>query len=172
MMDETILANNGALDQLMAKFKNHLRLTSDDADADLRDKLLSALTSVGHDIHRVLPMSTVKATAIVDSVGGRIVLKLRGPVCSVASVSVNGNAIREGEDYKVIGNTLQISGDYKEATVEVQYQAGYETIPADMWEAVCLRGAGAYSNPLDTVQERQRASDALIRPYRFKNWIS
>lgn len=172
MMDETILADNGAVDQLMAQFKNHLRLTSDDADADLRGKLMSALTSVGHDIHRVLPQSAVTATAIVDSVGGLVGLTLRGPVCSVASVSVNGDVLTEGEGYTVKGNRLEIRGNYKGATVQVIYRAGYETIPADMWEAVCLRGAGAYANPLDGVMERQRASDVLLRPYRYKNWIS
>ena len=174
MMEEIIKTDNGALTALLAEFKNHLRLTSDDSDADLRSKLVSALTSVGHDIHRVLASSAVIATAVADSVGGKISLTLRGPVREVTMVSVDGEELQEGDGYTVKGNRLQIYGSYREATVEVRYTAGYhfEDLPSDLWEAVCLRGAGAYSNPLDGVQERLRASDVLIRPYRYTDWRS
>ncbi|MBO4657948.1 MAG: hypothetical protein J5639_09275 [Bacteroidales bacterium] len=174
MMDETILTDSGAVTRLMGDFKNHLRLTTDDADADLRSKLMSALSSVGNDVNRILAASTVTATAVVDSLGGKIRLTLRGPVREVSSVSVNGVALVPGEGYVVSGNRLTINGDYSDAFVEIVYKAGYAdtSMPSDMWEAVCLRGAGSYANPLDTVQERMRASDILIRPYRYKEWQS
>jgi UDP-N-acetylglucosamine enolpyruvyl transferase len=72
----------------------------------------------------------------------------------------------------IASNLLTIKGDFSEATLQVVYKAGFQCMPADMWEAVCLRGAGAYANPLDSVQERQRASDILLRPYRYTEWQS
>lgn len=166
------MTDNCAVAQLLDAFKNHLRLTTDDADADLQDKLKSALSSVGHDVHRVLVGSIVTSTGRVTSIGGSVRLTLRGPVRGVDSVSVNGIALVEGEGYTVSGNRLDIKGNYDDALVEIVYRAGYETMPSDMWEAVCLRGAGAYANPLDSIQERMRASDILIRPYRYKYWQS
>jgi len=171
-MDETIMTDAAQVQCLLDRFKSHLRLTSNDADADLMAKLQSALASVGHDVHRVLTFSTVTAVATTSSVGGRIVLRLRGPVREVERVSVNGTVLTEGEGYTVSGNRLSINGDYRDAAVEVVYRAGYVTMPSDMWEAVCLRGAGSYANPLDSVQERMRASDVLLRPYRYQDWQS
>ena len=170
-MEETILTDNGELQRLLGYFKQHLRITTDDADVDLRSKLASALSSVGHDVNRVLGSSTVTATAVVSSVSGSICLRLRGPVQRIVSVSVNGVSLPD-TDYSIAGNRLQITGDYVDVLVEVVYRAGYVDIPADMWEAVCLRGAGSYANPLDSIMERQRASDVLIRAYRYRDWIS
>lgn len=170
-MDETILTDTYDVLHLLQHFKEHLRITSDDQDADLRAKLLSALTSVGHDVHRVLLASTVTATGVMTS-GGTMQLTLRGPVREVVSVSVNGSALTEGEGYTLLGNKLKINAEFENALVEVVYKAGYHQMPSDIWEAVCLRGAGAYANPIDSVQERLRASDILIRPYRFVNWQS
>lgn len=172
IMDETILTDTYDVLHLLQHFKEHLRITSDDQDADLRSKLLSALTSVGHDVHRILVGSIVTSSGVMSSCGGEIRLTLRGPVQGVTSVSVNGVGLVEGEGYTVAGNRLTIKGDYSDAAVQVVYKAGYQCMPADMWEAVCLRGAGAYANPLDSVQERQRASDILIRPYRYTEWQS
>lgn len=170
-MDETIMTEYNEVFKLLGPFRQHLRLTTDEADADLSGKLLSALNSVGHDVNRVLPCSTVTSTGIMTS-GGTMKLRLRGPVREIVSVSVNGVALVEGSGYSLIGNQLTINGEFENALVEIVHKAGYETIPADMWEAVCLRGAGAYANPLDSVQERLRASDILVRPYRFKEWQS
>lgn len=169
-MDETILTDTYDVLHLLQHFKEHLRITSDDQDADLRAKLMSALTSVGHDVHRVLLQSTVTASGIMTS-GGSIRLTLRGPVREMVSVSVDGAAL--GSDkYTLSGNRLTINAEFENALVEVVYKAGYQQMPSDMWEAVCLRGAGAYANPIDSVQERLRASDILIRSYRFKEWQS
>jgi hypothetical protein len=174
-MAETIKTDETELLQLLGYFRKHLRLTTSDADADLRAKLLSALTSVGRDVNRILVGSTVTVTAMADSFGGQIKMTLRGPVREVQSVSVDGVALVEGEGYFVQGNRLRIIGDFRDAFIEVIYKAGIEqladTVP-DMWEAVCLRGAGSYANPLDSIQERLRASDILIRSYRYTDWQS
>lgn len=171
-MDETIMTDNAEVLHLLEGFKQHLRITSDDANRDLCTHLLSAMTSVGHDVHRILAVSTVTSTGVMSSSGGEMQLTLRGPVRGVTSVSVNGTALAEGEGYTLAGNKLTITGDYSDATVEVVYRAGYQCMPADMWQAVCLRGAGEYANPIDSVQERMRASDTLLRPYRYKEWQS
>lgn len=169
-MDETIMTDTYEVLHMLQHFKEHLRITSDDQDADLRAKLMSALTSVGHDVHRVLLQSTVTASGIMTS-GGSMRLTLRGPVREMVSVSVDGAAL--GSDkYTLSGNRLTINAEFENALVEVVYKAGYQQMPSDLWEAVCLRGAGAYANPIDSVQERLRASDILIRPYRFVNWQS
>lgn len=169
-MDETIMTDTYEVLHMLQHFKEHLRITSDDQDADLRAKLMSALTSVGHDVHRVLLQSTVTASGIMTS-GGSMRLTLRGPVREMVSVSVDGAAL--GSDkYTLSGNRLTINAEFENALVEVVYKAGYQQMPSDMWEAVCLRGAGAYANPIDSVQERLRASDILIRAYRFKEWQS
>ena len=174
-MNETIKTDDAEVLHLLEHFKQHLRLTSSDADADLRSKLLSALSSVGHDVGRILVGCTVTATAITSSSGGQVRLTLRGPVRDVMSVSVDGEGLAEGEGYTVQGNRVKIIGNYRDAFIEIVYKAGYEhladSVP-DLWEAVCLRGAGAYANPLDSVQERLRASDILIRSYRFNDWKS
>lgn len=169
-MDETIMTDTYEVLHMLQHFKDHLRITSDDQDADLRAKLMSALTSVGHDVHRVLLQSTVTASGIMTS-GGSMRLTLRGPVREMVSVSVDGAALSP-DKYTLAGNRLTIDAEFENALVEVVYKAGYQQMPADMWEAVCLRGAGAYANPIDSVQERLRASDILIRSYRFKDWQS
>lgn len=171
-MDETIVTDAAQVSLLLGYFKQHLRLTSNDADVDLGQHLKSALRSVGHDVNRVLTTSTVTSTGRVSSMQGVVALTLRGPVRDVRSVTVNGIALVKDEGYTLTGNALTIKGDYEDALVEVVYVAGYQTMPEDMWQAVCLRAAGSYANPLDSVQERQRASDTLIRPYRYRNWQS
>ena len=172
MAEVHIVTDLDALGSLLPAFKQHLRITGCDADADLMQKLQSALLSVGGDIDRVMAKSTVTATAIANSVDGKVHMALRGPVRTVCSVSVNGDTLAEGEGYKIIGNRLCIYGNYRDAIVEVVYKAGYHPMPADLWEAVCLRGAGAYANPIDGVQERLRASDNLLMPYKYREWIS
>jgi len=171
-MDETIVTDAAQVSLLLGYLKQHLRLTTNDADVDLGMHLKSALRSVGHDVHRVLTTSTVTSTGRITSQGGQITLRLRGPVHEVRSVTVNGTALVRDEGYTLTGNALTIKGDYQDALVEVVHVAGYQEMPDDMWQAVCLRAAGSYANPLDSVQERQRASDVLVRPYRYKEWQS
>ena len=170
-MEEIIEIDNCALTELLGYFKQHLRITSNDADADLMAKLRSALTSVGNDINRIMGSSVVTATAKVSSTAGEIRLTLRGPVRGLVAIYVDDEPVDESL-YSISGNRLRIAGDYIDVIVKVVYRAGYETIPADLWDAVCLRGAGSYANPLDSIQERRRASDVLIRAYRFRDWIS
>jgi len=162
-MKETVTPDANVLTGYMAAFKNHLRLTGDEMDADLRQILLAAFRSAEHTIGRVIPVSSV-VVAGSFSCSDLFVRRLRGPVIALDSVTVDGIDVTSGCVLKE--NTITVMGTYNDAELEIRYTAGWPDIPADLLNAVFLIGSSLFANPLDSVETLPKASSILLRPYR------
>ena len=141
---------------LLQEFKRHIRMTSDDLDAELYAKLLAAVRHAEHHIGKVILRSEFVVTAPFAST---LTLKVPNPV--VESLEVDG---QEVTDYSVNGKILQVGGAGTQMTVT--YEAGYECIPPDMKAAILMHAASLFNNPTDSVEVLTKASQNLLRPYR------
>ena len=141
---------------LLQEFKRHIRMTSDDLDAELRSKLQAAVYHAEHHIGKVILRSEFVVTAPFAST---LTLKVPNPV--VESLEVDG---QEVTDYSVNGKILQVGGAGTQMTVT--YEAGYESIPPDMKAAILMHAASLFNNPADSGETLTKASQNLLRPYR------
>ena len=143
---------------LLEHFKQHLRLTSNDLDSELTQKLLASVEAAEHHIGK-----TIVPSLLVDARKFSSKLVLRAPVMGVESVRIDGEEL-SSDDYELDGQVLALKTAGNK--VEVTYRSGYACIPADMMAAIMLHAASLYNNPLDRVEALPKASDALLRPYR------
>ena len=141
---------------LLQEFKRHIRMTSDDLDAELYAKLLAAVRHAEHHIGKVILRSEFVTTVPFAS---SFILKVPSPV--VESLEVDGEPVT---DYSVKGKVLQVEGEGTQMTVT--YEAGYESIPWDMKAAILMHAASLFNNPTDSVEVLTKASQNLLRPYR------
>ena len=148
------MAANG----LLQEFKRHIRMTSDDLDAELNAKLLAAVRHAEHHIGKVILRSEFVTTVPFAST---LTLKVPGPV--VESLEVDGVRI---VGWYVDGNTLYLPSTITGTNMTVTYEAGYECIPWDMKAAILMHAASLFNNPTDSVETLAKASQNLLRPYR------
>jgi len=141
---------------LLQEFKRHIRMTSDDLDAELYQKMLAAVYHAEHHIGKVILRSEFIETVPFAST---LILKVPNPV--VESLEVDGE---ETSGYDQDGKTLHVYGSGSRMTVT--YEAGYETIPYDMKAAILMHAASLFNNPTDSVETLAKASQNLLRPYR------
>ena len=141
---------------LLQEFKRHIRMTSDDLDAELYQKMLAAVYHAEHHIGKVILRSEFIETVPFAST---LILKVPNPV--VESLEVDGVATT---GYDLDGKTLHVYGSGTSMTVT--YEAGYETIPYDMKAAILMHAASLFNNPTDSVETLAKASQNLLRPYR------
>ena len=141
---------------LLQEFKRHIRMTSDDLDAELYAKLLAAVRHAEHHIGKVILRSEFVETVPFAS---SFTLKVPGPV--VESLEVDGE---ESHGYDQDGKTLHVYGSG--TSMKVTYEAGYESIPWDMKAAILMHAASLFNNPTDSVETLAKASQNLLRPYR------
>lgn len=141
---------------LLQEFKRHIRMTSDDLDAELYAKLLAAVRHAEHHIGKVILRSEFVETVPFAS---SFILKVPSPV--VESLEVDGE---ESRGYDQDGKTLHVYGSGTSMTVT--YEAGYESIPWDMKAAILMHAASLFNNPTDSVETLAKASQNLLRPYR------
>lgn len=144
----------------LASLKSHLRLTSDDLDAELSGKLQAAIRSAEATIGRVISPSF-----LTDTFPFRSKLRLRGPVMEVLGVSLDGTALSTA-DYTLRGSRLVFREGLSGDEVEVNWKAGMDVVPPDIADAVLMKAARLFNNPGDTVDTLVNASDNLLRPYR------
>ena len=144
--------------QLLVDFKSHIRITSDDLDAELRQKLLAAVFHAEHHIGQVILLSRFTRTS---SFAQTVTLKV--PVVTVEGLEVDGNAVT---DYSVTANVLTVGPSVQGTTMTVTYTAGYDFIPFDMKAAILMHAASLFNNPTDSVETLTKASQNLLRPYR------
>lgn len=145
----------------LADFRRHLRITSNDLDAELHAKLRAAILMAEHEI------STVIAPSVYD-ISCKFVhnLGLRWPVRSVTSVKVDGELLPE-TDYSVTEEVLSVSEGVVGSRMEVVYEAGLEQVPEDVQSAILLLAGSLFNNPTDRPEERDRTTARnLLRPYR------
>jgi hypothetical protein len=141
---------------LLQEFKRHIRMTSDDLDAELYAKLLAAVRHAEHHIGKVILRSEFVETVPFAS---SFILKVPNPV--VESLEVDGE---ETNGFDQDGKTLHVYGSGTSMTVT--YEAGYESIPWDMKAAILMHAASLFNNPTDSVETLAKASQNLLRPYR------
>ena len=141
---------------LLQEFKRHIRMTSDDLDAELYQKMLAAVYHAEHHIGKVILRSEFIETVPFAST---LILKVPNPV--VESLEVDGV---ETSGYDLDGKTLNVYGSGTQ--MKVTYEAGYECIPYDMKAAILMHAASLFNNPTDSVETLAKASQNLLRPYR------
>ena len=146
---------------MLEQFKRHMRVTGNELDAELMQKLLAATSSAEHHIGKVIIPSELEVTYIIKEAA----VVLRAPVIGVESVELDG-VILDADRYMLRGQVLSIPGALAGQTLSVRYRAGYSEIPDDMMAAVMMHAAYMFNNPVDTVQSLPKASDALLSPYR------
>lgn len=143
---------------LLQEFKRHIRMTSNDLDAELRAKLRAAVRHAEHHIGKVILRSEFVTTVPFAS---SLTLKAPNPV--VESLEVDGTEVTGyGLDGRVLSVPQGVSGEQ----ITVTYEAGYECIPDDMKAAILMHAASLFNNPTDSVEVLTKASQNLLRPYR------
>ena len=143
---------------LLQEFKRHIRMTSDDLDAELRAKLLAAVRHAEHHIGKVILRSEFVTTVPFAST-----ITLKVPIISVDGLEVDG---AEVTGWSVSGRTFNVPQGVTGQRMTVTYTAGYECIPADMKAAILMHAASLFNNPTDSVEVLTKASQNLLRPYR------
>lgn len=143
---------------LLQEFKRHIRMTSDDLDAELYSKLMAAVRHAEHHIGKVILRSEFVTTVPFAST---IILKV--PIIEVESLEVDGAEIT---GWSVNGRTFNVPQGASGQQMTVTYIAGYECIPADMKAAILMHAASLFNNPTDSVEVLTKASQNLLRPYR------
>ena len=146
------MAANG----LLQEFKRHIRMTSDDLDAELYQKMMAAVQHAEHHIGKVILRSEFVTTVPFAS---SLTLKAPNPV--VESLEVDGVA---STDYVLNGKVLTVNGTGNQ--MKVTYLAGYRCLPFDMKAAILMHAASLFNNPTDSVEVLTKASQNLLRPYR------
>ena len=145
--------------QLLEEFKLHIRMTSNDLDADLRQKLMAAVRSAEHHIGQIILQSEFETTVKFSRV-----FPLKAPVVSVQSLEVDGSEVA---DYTVNGRDLIIGQDVTGERMTVKYVAGANHIDYDIKAAIFMHAATLFNNPTDRPEERDRTTARnLLRPYR------
>ena len=148
------MAANG----LLQEFKRHIRMTSDDLDAELYAKLMAAVRHAEHHIGKVILRSEfVTTTAFASTIA------LKVPNVLVLGLEVDGVAVT---GWTVSGRILSVPSNVTGTTMTVTYEAGYECIPDDMKAAILMHAASLFNNPTDSVEVLTKASQNLLRPYR------
>ena len=148
------MAANG----LLQEFKRHIRMTSDDLDAELNAKLLAAVRHAEHHIGKVILRSEFVTTVPFASS-----LTLKAPGTIVLGLEVDGVSVL---GWSLEGNTLYVPSTVTGTNMTVTYEAGYECIPWDMKAAILMHAASLFNNPTDSVETLAKASQNLLRPYR------
>ena len=143
---------------LLQAFKSHIRMTSDDLDAELNAKLMAAVRHAEHHIGKVILRSE-----FVTTTDFKPALTLKAPGLVVESLEVDG---AEVTGYSVKGRVLTLPAGVSGQRVTVTYTAGYECIPPDMVNAILMHAASLFNNPTDSVEVLTKASQNLLRPYR------
>ena len=141
---------------LLQEFKRHIRMTSDDLDAELYQKMMAAVQHAEHHIGKVILRSE-----FVETVPFTSSLSLKVPNIQVESLEVDG---AEVSDYTLNGRVLNVGGTGSQ--MKVTYLAGYLCLPFDMKAAILMHAASLFNNPTDSVETLTKASQNLLRPYR------
>jgi len=143
---------------LLQEFKSHIRMTSNDLDAELNAKLMAAVRHAEHHIGKVILRSE-----FVTTVPFAPTLTLKVPDIVVLGLEVDGAPVT---GWSLDGRVLYIPSTVSGETMTVTYEAGYGCIPWDMKAAILMHAASLFNNPTDSVETLAKASQNLLRPYR------
>ena len=150
-----------ALKPSVSDLRSHLRITAHDLDAELVQKLRSAVVSAENEISTVIAPSKF----VLNTKPSSFFLRLRWPVTSVTSVRVDGETMETGFSWDEDG--IRFDEPVDGSTVEVEYEAGLAYVPDDIQGAILLLASSLFNNPTDRPEERDRTTARnLLRPYR------
>ena len=90
---------------MLEQFKRHMRVTGNELDAELMQKLLAATSSAEHHIGKVIIPSELEVTYIIKEAA----VVLRAPVIGVESVELDG-VILDADRYMLRGQVLSVPG--------------------------------------------------------------
>lgn len=142
----------------IADFKRHIRLNSDDIDADLYAKLKAAVISSEHFIGTIIAFSTFTLNETGQS-------KFNLPSTFAKLVSAKANDV--DANYTISHSLLTITDTITDNdNVTIVYKAGMTYVPEDIRAAILLQATRLFNNPEDSVEILQTASQNLLRPYR------
>ena len=150
-----------ALKPSVSDLRSHLRITAHDLDAELVQKLRSAVVSAENEISTVIAPSKF----VLNTKPSSSFLRLRWPVTSVTSVRVDGETMETGFSWDEDG--IRFDEPVDGSTGEVEYEAGLAYVPDDIQGAILLLASSLFNNPTDRPEERDRTTARnLLRPYR------
>ena len=126
------------------KVRDYLGLGTVEADAKLAALVTSSSAWVCQQLGGVPVLSATHTAELYDGDGTQALALRYGPVISVSSLLVNGEAVParatvDGTGYTIDRGTLRLWGYWLTRgtqNVSVTYVAGYATVPADLEQAV------------------------------------
>lgn len=145
----------------LAQFKNHLRLATDSFDDNLSLLLTAATVHAENLIGQVLRKSKYK---IFCECAGILKTGIM-PITGINSIKIDDIA----SDIKVdIDGSSILLPEVNGEVVEIEFSAGMENIPSDIYAAILLIASKLFETPTDSVENLPKASTNLLRPY--KRW--
>ena len=140
--------------------KRHLRITSNDFDADISGKLEAAITAAENYTGLML-------REYEFSVTGDFARQIKTGIMPIkeASVKVDGNDVC-GVDWE--DSTVILPDTCNGSEIEIKILTGFDVFPDDITAAILLVTGRLFENPADSVENLPKASSNLLNAY--KRW--
>ncbi len=140
--------------------KRHLRITSNDFDADITGKLEAAITAAENYTGLML-------REYEFSVTGDFTWQIKTGIMPIkeASVKVDGNEI---SDIDWEDSTVILPGTCRGCKIEIKIKTGFDVFPDDITAAILLVTGRLFENTSDSVENLPKASSNLLNAY--KRW--
>nr|DAW47262.1 MAG TPA: Head Tail Connector Protein [Caudoviricetes sp.] len=140
--------------------KRHLRIASNDFDADITGKLEAAITVAENYTGLML-------REYEFSVTGDFARQIKTGLMPIkeVSVKVDGNEI---SDIDWEDSTVILPGTCSGRKIEIKIKTGFDVFPDDITAAILLVTGRLFENPSDSVENLPKASSNLLNAY--KRW--
>ena len=140
--------------------KRHLRITSNDFDADISGKLEAAITAAENYTGLML-------REYEFSVTGDFTRQIKTGIMPIkeANVKVDGNEVCD-VDWE--DSTVILPDTCNGSEIEIKILTGFDVFPDDITAAILLVTGRLFENPADSVENLPKASSKLLNAY--KRW--
>ena len=140
--------------------KRHLRITSNDFDADISGKLEAAITAAENYTGLML-------REYEFSVTGDFTRQIKTGIMPIkeANVKVDGNEVCD-VDWE--DSTVILPDTCNGSEIEIKILTGFDVFPDDITAAILLVTGRLFENPADSVENLPKASSNLLNAY--KRW--
>lgn len=158
-----IAHTSGVSADILAKLKDHLRLTTDDFDNNLSLYLAAAITTAEKYTGQIFRRSECRISGVFEHIVRTGIL----PIISVEKVLVDDVEL-DRNIVEVEESVIRFPENVSGKRMEIALDAGFAEMPADVFAAVLLMASKLFENPADSVEQLPKASTNLLRPY--KRW--